>query len=59
MTLVAFEEEIGLLVLRNKLTITKSINEKDKILGAESPKLSVRNKPQNLDIIYENRVKNN
>ena len=37
----------------------ESIDEKGQILGAESPQVSVRNKPQNLDIISENGVKNN
>ncbi len=59
MTPVAFEEKMGKLALRNKLTMTKSIDEKGQILGAESPQLSVRNKSQNLDIISENGVKNN
>ena len=37
----------------------ESIDEKDQILGAESPQVSMRNKLQNLDIISENGVKNN
>ena len=37
----------------------ESIDEKSQILGAESPQVSVRNKPQDLDVISENGVKNN
>ena len=37
----------------------ESIDEKDQILGAESPQLSVRNKYPNLNITSENGVKNN
>ena len=59
MTPTTFEEKIGKLALRNKLTMTKSIDEKGQILGAKSPQISVRNKLQNLDIISENGVKNN
>ncbi len=57
MTPVAFKEKIGELALRNKLTMKESIDEKSQILGAESPQVSVRNKPLNLDIISENRIK--
>ena len=59
MTPEAFEEKIGKLALRNKLTMIESIDEKSQILGAESPQVSMRNKLQNLDIISENGVKNN
>lgn len=59
MTPIAFEEKISKLALRNKLTITKSIDEKGQILGAENSQISVRNKLQNLDSISENGVKNN
>ena len=37
----------------------ESIDEKDQILGAENPQVSVRNKSQNLDIISEIGIKNN
>lgn len=58
MTPVAFEEKLAKLALRNKSTMTESIDEKGLILGAKGPQLSVRNKSQNLDIISENGIKN-
>ena len=56
---VAFKEKIGELALRNKLTMTKSIDKKGQILGARRPQLTFRDKCLNPDIISENGIKNN
>jgi hypothetical protein len=58
MTPVEFEEKLINLVLQNKSKMTESIDEKDLILGVNSPQSSVQNKFRNQDIISENDFKN-
>lgn len=58
MTPVEFEEKLFNLALQNKSKMTESIDEKDLILGVNSPQSSVQNKSRNQDIISENDIKN-
>ncbi len=49
-----FEKTFITLHLQNPLTMTESLDAKDKILGASSPKNLKQNPPQNLDVLSAN-----